>query len=35
VDAEMVDNEIEAEEMDLGHLGDDDDHGDLDGDEYY
>ena len=35
VDAQMVGDEIEAEEMDLGHLGDDDDHGDLDGDEYF
>jgi hypothetical protein len=35
VDAEMVGDEIEAEEMDLAHLGDDDDHGDMDGDEYY
>ena len=35
MDAAMVDEEIEREEMDLTHLGDDNDHGDLDGDEYY
>ena len=35
IDETMVADEIEAEEMDLGHLGDDDDHGDMDGDEYF
>jgi len=35
IDATMVDDEIEREEMDMMRLGDDDDHGDLDGDEYY
>lgn len=35
MDAAMVDDEIEREEMDLAHLGDDNDYGDLDGDEFY
>lgn len=35
VDAEMVDDAIEREEMDLVHLGDDDDFGDMDGDEFF
>jgi hypothetical protein len=35
VDAEMVDDAIEREEMDLAHLGDDDDFGDMDGDEFF
>ena len=34
-DDQLIDAEIEREEMDLTHLGEDDDHGDLDGDEFY